>query len=196
MIFRGHFIFHMLFFVIANAMPHHAIMNSIISENTLSQIHLPHTPNLPLIFHLIIREAQASLATFSFPAFPGLITQPQHNPLKVILHAAFRARWQVCARTGHIFIEYFAFFVYDAEERHKGCFGGQLDGNDRVADTGKNLGCEEWEVRFYEVHVKPACGSDHYKRKSAFIDGIAGLDRCREGFEDGLGSFEALACWC
>lgn len=51
-------------------------------------------------------------------------------------------------------------------------------------------------MRFYEIHVEPACGSDYYERKSAFIDGVARLDRCCKGFEDRFGGFEALTCWC
>ena len=51
-------------------------------------------------------------------------------------------------------------------------------------------------MRFYEIHMEPASGSDYYERKSTFVDRIAGLDRCRKGFKDRFGGFEALACWC
>jgi len=45
---------------------------------------------------------------------------------------------------------------------------------------------------FYKVHVESAGGSDYDKRKSTFVDGVAWLDRCREGFENGFGGFKAL----
>lgn len=51
-------------------------------------------------------------------------------------------------------------------------------------------------MRLYEVRVEPACGSDYYQRKSAFVDGVARLDGCCEGFKDGFGGFEALPCRC
>ena len=50
-------------------------------------------------------------------------------------------------------------------------------------------------MRFYNVHVESASGSDYHERKSAFIDRVAGLDGCRKSFKYRFGSFEALACW-
>lgn len=44
--------------------------------------------------------------------------------------------------------------------------------------------------------MESAGGSDYYERKSSFVDGVAWLDRCREGFENRFRGFETLACWC
>lgn len=152
------------------------IGTSIIFKYTLSQFHLPDAPNLPLIIRLVIREPQTTLASLRVSPLPGLIAQPQHDALEIILHATFRIRGQIGSRTGHVLVKDFALLVNNAEEGEEGCFGGELDGDDGVADAGEDLRGEEGEVRFYEVQVEPAESAYHHERESAFVNRVTRPD--------------------
>ena len=65
-----------------------------------TKINLANAPQFLLVIDFIVRQSQATLATFSFPTFTRLVSQTSGNALEVVRHAALGTRRERCTRTG------------------------------------------------------------------------------------------------
>src|SRR3954463_12018488 len=73
-----------------------------------TKINLANAPQFLLVIDFIVRQSQATLATFSFPTLTRLVSQTSGNALEVVRHAALGTRRERCTRTGHILVKHLA----------------------------------------------------------------------------------------
>ena len=151
-----------------------SIALSFLVKNIRTHIHLPYAPYLLLILGLVIRESQPSSSALRFSSFSYLRAKPESHALEVVLHAALGVGRQIAV--SHPLVEYLALLVRDREELDEGGLGGELDGDDHVADRREDRRGEHSQMRPAHIRMNASDGSGNNQRETSRVRGAARWD--------------------